>query len=229
MIGINGIENMLFSKIPERSTVLVHGDAGVLKTTFVMECVKEMLKKDLDKICLYLSLKDEPDFLKEHFSLHQLMDQGKILIKNYDFVMDEIPDRYPNLNHLEGISTYLKEMKKKYKDQLAFFVLDPINILFNSISPDSFRKNLYRFFSNIAQLGTQNWLVRETIEEAENVPLHPCHFLADGLIHLGMMETSSDVIRYIEIQKMRGVHHSLKCFQISYKKKVLRILGATYK
>ena len=40
------------------------------------------------------------------------------------------------------------------------------------------------------------------------------HFLADGVIELGLIEACEDVKRYIQVRKMRGVNHRLEKNQI---------------
>jgi KaiC/GvpD/RAD55 family RecA-like ATPase len=123
----------------------------------------------------------------------------------------------------------VESCKKQHGDDLKFVVLDPINSLYNHFSPGNLRRHLYHFFSRLADLKTQNWIICEQVFGGlETEASLPCHFLSDGIIELGIHETSNDVIRYVEIKKMRGVNHSLKRFQISYKNNLLKILGCAY-
>jgi len=229
MDKIQGIEKVFFSKLPEQRTVLIEGETGVLKTTLILECLKNCLKQDEDSISIYASLKEDKGFFISHPDLKDYIEKEKLIIIDYDDIMDKIGRVTKNTNMFNGFSSILSGYHKKYGDKIKFLAIDPINVLETEIKFDNLRRILFHFFSFINDLGTKNWIA---IEKGNSLSYHtaslPYHFLADGIIKLGMIETLDDVIRYMEIIKMRGVNHSLRRFQLSYKKDGIKILGAIY-
>jgi KaiC/GvpD/RAD55 family RecA-like ATPase len=102
-------------------------------------------------------------------------------------------------------------------------------VLETFINPKHIRRFLFHFFSELNDLHTTNWIVMESYDlTGESTAILPYHFLSDGIISLGMSETLDDVVRYLEVIKMRGVCHSLKKFQVSFRKGEFKILGAIY-
>jgi len=229
MKNIQGIDKVIFSEFPDSCTILVEGDTGVLKTTFVMECIKTYLNANNDCISLYVSLKEDGGFFRKNTALKQLIDQDRLHIIDYEGLMECLSSSIVKRNIFEGISSIVSSYKKKYGERLSTIAIDPVNMLENNINKDDVRRVLFHFFSRLNELKTKNWIVMESYGRMNNLGATlPYHFLADGIISLGMMETLDNVIRYLEIIKMRGVSHSLKKFQISYKRDGIKILGAIH-
>ena len=229
MNQINGIDRVVFSKQPEIGTILVEGDTGVLKTTFVTECIKTHLQANVEEICLFITLKDDRSFLESRQGITELVEQKRLFIYNYDEILESIPATLNKRNIFDAIAAVAFDFKKKHGKNFTLFAIDPINSLEATLKGDNLRRVLFHFFSQLNELETKNWIIMESYyKEALSNPILPYHFLADGIINLGMMETMDDVIRYLEIIKMRGVNHSLNKFQMSYKRDGLKILGAIH-
>jgi KaiC/GvpD/RAD55 family RecA-like ATPase len=229
MVGIQGIDKVLFTEIPESCSITIDGDTGVLKTTFVVENVKGYLDKNPDKICVYINLKDDARLFVERFNLQKYEENGSFLLYDYEKLLNKLGPANTGEKIFRGITGLVENCRKQYGDRLRFLVIDPINSLYNHFSQENLRRVLYHFFSSLTDVKTQNWIINERVDGGLEVEASlPCHFLSDGIIELGIHETSNDVIRYVEIKKMRGTNHSLKRFQISYKNGVLKILGCAY-
>jgi KaiC/GvpD/RAD55 family RecA-like ATPase len=56
----------------------------------------------------------------------------------------------------------------------------------------------------------------------------PEHFLADGVIELGLIEAADGVKRYIQIRKMRAVNHKMEKHQLAVGEQGLSVLGSIY-
>ncbi|MCD4782211.1 MAG: hypothetical protein K8T10_00120 [Candidatus Eremiobacteraeota bacterium] len=229
MNEIQGIDKVIFSKLPERRTVLIEGETGVLKTTFVLECLKHCLKRDESNICVFVSLKEDKNFYYSHEEFGDFINNKRLFIIDYDDIIDRIGTTTKSRDMFDGFSSILSEYYEKYGDKIKILAIDPVNVMETDIGDDNIRRVLFHFFSYISELSTNNWIVIERGDNLSNqTDKLPYHFLADGIIRLGMMETLDDVIRYIEIVKMRGVNHSLKRFQLSHKKDGIKILSAIH-
>ena len=188
-----------------------------------------MLDEQPERKCFYCSLKDEPEALIKRFELAPYLEDERLIIYDYDSLIDKIPTNISRENILGGICKTFKDLRIIHGEKLSLFALDPINTLWSLIPIEHLRRVLYHFYSEIADSKSLNWIISEKIDERSNSEvLLPCYFLSDAIIDLGISETQNDVLRFIEVKKMRGVSHSLKRFQISYKKNILKILGSTY-
>ena len=54
------------------------------------------------------------------------------------------------------------------------------------------------------------------------------HFLADGIIELGLIEAGDKVKRYIQVRKMRGVNHTSEKNQIVVGDQGISVLRSIY-
>jgi KaiC/GvpD/RAD55 family RecA-like ATPase len=80
MVGIQGMDKILFTDIPDACTVTVDGDTGVLKTTFIVESIKAYLDKEPDKLCIYINLKDDIQRFRQRFELDSYENRGSMHI-----------------------------------------------------------------------------------------------------------------------------------------------------
>ena len=229
MNQIQGIDKVIFSSLPDMGTILVQGDTGVLKSTFVAESIKTNLKSNPENVCLFVSLKDNKSFFLSKPGLKELIDQERLIVIDYEEILDSMPPTLKKRNIFEGITDVAFKYKEKFGSKFSLFAIDPINLLEDTIKADNLRRVLFHFFSQLNDLGTTNWIVMESYT-GTILPraILPYHFLADGIINLGMIETLDDVIRYMEIRKMRGVNHSLKKYQVSYKNHTMKVLSAIH-
>lgn len=231
MNNIQGIEKVIFSELPDLNTILVEGDTGTLKTTFVLECIKSCLLKNEEKVCLFISLKEEKNYFLRKSVIKDLIEQRRFHVLDYENLMDKLSSYGIRRNIFDGISSIASDFKREYNNRFSIFAMDPINALEHIINKDNnnLRRILFHFFSRLRDLETRNWIIMESVQDAlDSCATLPYHFLADGIVSLGMLETADDVIRYMEIIKMRGAEHSLKKFQIECKKNELKILGTIY-
>ena len=228
MLGINGIDKVIYSPLPRSSSVLLTGDAGVLKTTFAMEAVKGELDRDPKSCCIYFSFKDSVEFLRKRFKIEPYEEKGQFRVFDYDDFLEHSSNGGNVSRAMGGLLKVANKTCSGGGTSLSMVVLDPINTMLYHVDPGNIRNYVYHLFSQLEQLQTRNMVVCETECPNRDNFTRPCRFLADGIIELGMQETQDNVVRYVEVLKMRGVNHSLKRYQLSYKKGDLKILGPTY-
>ncbi len=228
MLGIKGIDKIIFSPVPHSSSVIIAGDAGVLKTTFSMEAVKGELDKDPRGRCVYFSFKDPVEFLRRRFDIAPYEEKGQLRVYDYDDFLEYSANGGGASRALGGLLKVARKADDQGDTSLSMVVLDPINTMLHHVASGNIRNYVYHLFSQLEELKTRNMVICESECPRGDSFIRPCRFLADGIIQLGMQETQDDVIRYMEVLKMRGVHHSLKRFQLSYRQKELKVLGPTY-
>ena len=94
------------------------------------------------------------------------------------------------------------------------FVLDSLNAL-NSViyrASKNIRKEMAHFMFKLREKSVTSFIVMEVGDPKQ---YKPEHFLVDGIIELGMMETEPRKFkRYLKVQKMRATKHSIEPFLI---------------
>jgi len=53
-------------------------------------------------------------------------------------------------------------------------------------------------------------------------------FLVDGIINLGLIDEKNRINRYLQVTKMRGIHHDLRKYEVDIKDNSLMILSPIY-
>jgi KaiC/GvpD/RAD55 family RecA-like ATPase len=230
MFGIKGMEQVILSDVPTGQTVILEGDTGVLKTSLAIECVKDLLEKDPGRVSIYFSFKEDPEFLKRRFDLDGLTESGRLLIYDFNRLMEEGESRDCEggdpLSHMLGLA---KKIQDKQGSSLRLLVVDPMSMLLFRLKEERARRFIYHLFSGLADLKIQSIIICEKGEGQEGKDyIIPCRFLADGIIRMGTHENGDDVMRYLEVVKMRGVHHNLNRFQLYYRKGIMKVLGPMY-
>lgn len=228
MLGIKGLDQVIMSEVPLYSTIMLEGDTGVLKTTFAVECIKAELDMNPDASCLYFSFKDDVGFMRKKFNLPPFEKDKRLILFDYNMFLEEATGEVMPENPFDSLFKLINRIKEDSKNGLTFIVVDPINILLYRLKNRNARRSIYYLFSRLSDLHAKTVIIAEKEVGRDSVENSSCRFLADGIVELGMMDAQDEVIRYLEILKMRGVHHSLKRFQVSFRKGDLKILGPTY-
>ena len=139
------------------------------------------------------------------------MDSELDLIKTTEEVIDSYKDKY---------------------DNLTLFALDSLNALYSLSEHDNMRNKIYNFFSNLRDEGLTSFFIMESVQSritGQFSQLHQIeHFLADGIIELGMIERKGGVKRYIQILKMRAAKHAMEKHQLTIGDNGINILGTIY-
>jgi KaiC/GvpD/RAD55 family RecA-like ATPase len=106
----------------------------------------------------------------------------------------------------------------------TIFVLDSLNAL-NSViyrASKNLRKDMAHFMFKLREKSVTSFIVMEVGDPK----LHrPEHFLVDGIIELGMMETEPRKFkRYMKVQKMRATKHSIEPFLIEVTEEGIKVV-----
>ena len=96
----------------------------------------------------------------------------------------------------------------------SIFVLDSLNALNAMVNSNSvsLRKEVANFMFKLREKSITSFIIMEVGDPNFH---RPEHFLVDGIIELGMLETEPRRFkRYIKVQKMRATKHSIEPFLI---------------
>ena len=211
--GIDGIDHILNGGVPRGNTVLVSGSVGTGKTSI---CIEFLVRGALfGENSLYLSVTEPTEKLLKNvipfdFFDEKLMRQGKL-----QFI--DLPKIYEKL----GIDKEVVDMESARKlvetiggivdeHRVRRLVLDSVtSVCYGLRDQERIRDFLLRLGATLSAKGTTSLLVSEIsssdhgysrwgVEEA----------LTDGVIVTGNLERRGDLLRTLQVVKMRGTTHS---------------------
>ena len=211
--GIDAIDHILSGGIPRGNTVLVSGSVGTGKTSI---CVEFLIRGALeDETSLYLSVTEPTDKLLQNMIPYDFFD-GKLL-KQGTLQFIDLPRLYEKLGidkdelGFEEARLLVDTIVNLAEEQhIRRLVLDSVtSVAYRLKEQERIRDFLLRLGQGLSALNTTSLLVSEVgaagdsysrwgVEEA----------IADGVILTGNLERRGDLLRTLQVVKMRGTQHS---------------------
>lgn len=207
--GIPELDEILGGGIPKGNSVLLSGSCGTGKTILGEQFLFEGAKKN-NEIGIYISLSEPRDKIISNLEPFKFYDPKLIeneKIKILDITQDA---RLINLEPLtvNGIISMVSSIIRDSGAERV--VIDSLTAICNSLGTE---RNIREF---IFELGLQlGYLDCTTIFISEIQPMRFKYsvygveeFIADGVILLSEHEDKGDLIRTLQVVKMRGVNHA---------------------
>jgi len=218
--GIDGLDAELNGGIPTGNTVLMCGGSGVGKTTICMQFLFNGAKMN-EKGVFFTS--SEPVFkLKKHqhgfsFFDEKIINSGKISVIDLWNISDRLglnPERYTaeEANILfEVIRDITKELNAKR------LVIDSVTELCYRLQAKAMiRDFIFKLGSSLAAMKCTTFLTSEVPPNKFQYSQYDIEeFISDGIIYMGDFERKGDLIRTLQIVKMRGTSHGRTKFMMN--------------
>lgn len=211
--GIEGLDNILNGGIPRGNTVLVTGSCGTGKTTLSLEFLVHGAL--MGERSLYISVTEATKKLLKNMIPYEFFSEKLIHDKMLLFI--DLPDLYEKLNlnklefDLEDIQLLIDEIVKIVKKwEIKRLVIDSItSICYRLKQEEKIREFILRLGKSLSDLGCTTLLVSELLPSAKGYSQYGVEeAIADGVILLGNLERRGDLLRTIQVVKMRGTTHS---------------------
>jgi circadian clock protein KaiC len=211
--GIEGLDNILGGGIPRGNMVLVAGSVGTGKTTLCLEYLVRGAEKG--ERTLFLSVTEASAKLIENLATFEFFRQD--LIASGGLVFVDVPQIYDllGLNHeeltVEEIDLLLKTFLDLVKETGAQrVVVDSLTSICYRIRRDErIRDFMLKLSQGLADRGCTTLLVSEIGQSAGRYSLHGVEeAIVDGVILLGNARRQGDILRILQVVKMRGTSHS---------------------
>ncbi len=224
--GVKGLERIFEGDVPGGSVILVTGSEGTLKSGLVFSLISRYLSRT-NEHGLYISLEQTKESHLKNMQSLGLEESDGLHIFDYEDMRLEWGDEALDMTGtMDEIVNFYKE---KYGN-VTVFALDSLNALYAISREAELRRNMYHMLSHI-RADTASFLIMETPSAATG-PLNqahgPEHFLADGVIELGIVEAAEGVKRYIQVRKMRACRHRMEKHQLVVEENGLSVLGPIY-
>lgn len=203
--GIHGLDEILDGGLFEGQTYGITGGPGSGKTIFSMEFLVKGAEQG--EKGLYISSEVSVDKLLKQlpfWNIKERIDSGDIVLFSTRPQPDEIvveSEKFDLGGLIYLVKHYVKNkgIKRVVFDSITAFIQQYEN-----------KKPLRRELNNL--IGILESLNCTTILIFENQDLTQpdfMEFVVDGVVELGVIETREDVVRYVQVKKMRGTSHDM--------------------
>ncbi|MGI0133014.1 MAG: RAD55 family ATPase [Thermoplasmata archaeon] len=213
MTGIEGLDNILGGGLPKGNMVLVAGSVGTGKTTLSLEFLVRGAERG--ERSLYLSVTEASEKLKQNLSdfeffRPELVDQGQLTFVDVPLIYEKLGLDHEELT-VEEIDLLIRAIEGLIQELGAQrVVLDSLTSLVYRIRRDErIRDFLLKLNQMLSRLGCTSLLVSEIGPTAGRFSLHGVEeAIVDGVILLGSTRRQGDLLRILQVIKMRGTSHS---------------------
>ncbi len=211
--GIEGLDNALDGGIPRGNTILVTGSCGTGKTTLSLEF---LVHGALDgETCLFVSVTEASAKLLTNIIPYDFFEDS--LIKKGKLIFVDMPVVYERLGldklefSLEEVDVLVRAMGDIVKEMdVKRLVIDSItSVCYRLRTQEKIRNFILKIGATLSSLGCTSILVSEISPAEERYSLFGVEeAIADGIIFMGNLERRGDLLRTLQIVKMRGTQHS---------------------
>ena len=215
MTGVRGLDEILNGGIPLGNTVLTTGTVGTGKTTLGMEfLVRGSLRGENTA---FISVTEPSAKMLENMRPYSFFDD-KLISQNklHIFDLQVIYDRL-GLERLEYTVDDLDILLGAFEDivdelHITRLVIDSITaICFQLQNRASIRKFIFNLGQFLSTFGCTTFLISETVVEGgfQRYSVFGVEeAIVDGIILLGNIYRKGDLLRTLQVVKMRGTKHS---------------------
>ncbi len=211
--GIDAIDHILNGGIPRGNTVLISGSVGTGKTSI---CVEFLIRGALaDENSLYLSVTEPTDKLLRNmipydFFEEKLLKQGKVEFVDVPRIYEKLGIDRDELSLEEARLLVNSIVSLVEEHRIRRLVLDSItSVSYRLKEQERVRDFLLRLSQGLTARNTTSLLVSEVGPMADaSSQLGVEEAIADGLIVTGNLERRGDLLRTLQVVKMRGTQHS---------------------
>jgi circadian clock protein KaiC len=211
--GIEALDSILYGGIPRSNTILLTGSCGTGKTSLALEfLIHGALEGERS---MFVSVTEASEKLLANVIKYDFLD--KSLLSSEKLIFIDLPLIYERLGLVKAelsmeeagiLASSIIDLVKELK--IKRMVIDSItSIGYKLKTQEKIRDFILKLSKGLSALGCTSLLVSEVqpgtqaystfmVEEA----------LADGIILMGNMERRGDLLRTLQVIKMRGTTHS---------------------
>ena len=214
--GINGVDSLLDGKgIPSGHTVLISGGPGSGKTTFGIQFLFEGATI-FGEPGLYVTLDEDPDDIKRNMApfgwdLESLEQDIKLIFVNVSPIRSNSSERaglmqlgmkeFKLVKLIETIRQGIDEVDAKR------VVIDPVTMFMLQYPDDTERIHAMKdLIVELRKTGCTHLLISELRGTGIEREYQFEEYLAQGVILLRTIQKSNQLVRMIQVEKMRGVN-----------------------
>ena len=216
--GIKGLDELLGGGFPEGRCILVVGSPGSGKTTFALQYLYH--GSMLGETGLYVTLDEHPDLVKKNLQSYNwdidgMEKKGKLLFVDASGLRraraseTSIRSSYDSSVDISDFPDLLRTINKIVEgENIRRVALDPVTSLMLSYSEAVKRRRAtVAFFDALAESGCTSLVTSELKTSLMDRRFQLEEFLSHGVVVLHSLFHEGNVVRAVQIEKMRGVSH----------------------
>ncbi len=218
--GINELDVQLNGGIPIGSTVLVVGSSGSGKTTICMQYLVNGAKADERGVFFTIT---EPLFKLtknlEGFDFYdkKLIEAGKVNLIDLRIISERLgldAEKY-SVEDASALLDVLKDIAEEL--DVKRLVIDSITALcYRLHSREMIRDFIFKLGTSLAAMSCTTLLTSEVPPQTFKYSQYEIEeFISDGIVFLGDEDREGDLIRTLQVVKMRGTAHSRTKFAMN--------------
>src|SRR5713101_7255459 len=132
-------------------------------------------------------------------------------------------------DYLAFIERMIGHYRKVHGQKFKLFALDSLGALYSLMeNTNNMRKRLFYFFKMLRDNELTSLVVMERTPNGESQLLGNEGFLVDGIVMLGLDRSRGKLVRYLQVEKMRSVEHSMEKHAIEIRKGGITVMGPIF-
>jgi circadian clock protein KaiC len=211
--GIEGLDTILYGGIPRANTILLTGSCGTGKTSLALEFLIHGALKGENS--LFISVTENSEKLLANIIPYKFFDKG--LVKSGKLVLVDLPVMYERLGltkaelSMEEIDLLVASITDLVKElETKRLVMDSItSVCYKLKTSEKIRDFILKLSKALSDADCTSILVSEMAGQSFSYSMFGVEeAIADGIVYMANMERRGDLLRTLQVIKMRGTMHS---------------------
>jgi len=133
------------------------------------------------------------------------------------------------MDYLKFTQKMIEHFKRERGNAFTVFVLDSLGAIYSLTSVDEeMRKRMFKFFEFCRNQNLHTFVITER-QKGEHAELEGNEgFLADSILNLGLDRRNGQIVRTMQIEKMRHIRHSMEKQAMEVTSSGLVLLGPLF-